>query len=196
MDTRANEPRMTLAEFLRWDDGTDARYELVDGRIVGVAPPNDAHGTIVMNIGFAIRSQLRPPCRVAAEAGILRPNRDDSYYVADLGATCGPAADRRQHLPEPVLIVEVLSPLTEDHDRGRKVPDYREIPSLQEILVVASQERRVELWRREGDRWRVEGRVEDLIGEATVGLASCDASIPLAAIYAHVDLGGSAQQAS
>ena len=62
------------------------------------------------------------------------------------------------------MIVEVLSPSTEDHDRGRKVPDYREIPSLQEILVVASQERRVELWRREGDHWRV----EDLIGEATV----------------------------
>jgi len=192
MATRANELRMTLAEFLRWDDGTDARYELVDGRIVSMAPPNDAHGTIVMNIGTEIRSRLRPPCRVAAEAGILRPNRDDSYYVADLGVTCGPAADTRQHLPEPVLIVEVLSPSTEDHDRGRKVPDYREIPSLQEILVVASQERRVELWRREGDHWRV----EDLIGEATVRLASCDASIPLAAIYAHVDLGGSAQQAS
>jgi Uma2 family endonuclease len=192
MATRADELRMTLAEFLRWDDGTDARYELVDGRIVGVTPPNDAHGTIVMNIGFAIRSQLRPPCRVAAEAGILRPNRDDSYYVADLGVTCGPAADTRQHLPEPVLIVEVLLPSTEDHDRGRKVPDYREIPSLQEILVVASQERRVELWRREGDHWRV----EDLIGEAMVRLESCDASIPLAAIYAHVDLAGADQPVS
>ena len=189
MAKRADELRMTLAEFLRWDDGTDARYELVDGRIVAMAPPNDAHGTIVMNIGFEIRSRLRPPCRVATEAGILRPSRDDSYYVADLGVTCGPAADTRQHLPEPVLIVEVLSPSTEDHDRGRKVPDYREIPSLQEILVVASQERRVELWRREGDHWRV----EDLIGEATVRLESCEASIPLAAIYAHVDLAADRQ---
>lgn len=183
---------MTLAEFLRWDDGTDARYELVDGRIVSMAPPNEAHGTITANLVVALASALRPPCRVPTEAGILRPDRDDSYYVADLGVTCGPAADTRQHLPEPVLIVEVLSPSTEDHDRGRKVPDYREIPSLQEILVVASQERRVELWRREGDHWRV----EDLIGEATVRLASCDASIPLAAIYAHVDLAGSEQQAS
>jgi Uma2 family endonuclease len=157
-----------------------------------MAPPNDAHGTVVINIGAEIRSRLRPPCRVAAEVGILRPDRDDSYYVADLGVTCGPAADTRQHLPEPVLIVEVLSPSTEDHDRGRKVPDYREIPSLQEILVVASQERRIELGRREGDHWRV----EDLIGEATVRLASCDVLIPLAAIYAHVDLAGSDQQVS
>jgi Uma2 family endonuclease len=192
MATRANELRMTLAEFLRWDDGTDVRYELVDGRIVSMAPPNDAHGTITVNLAVALANALRPPCRVAAEAGILRPNRDDSYYVADLGVTCGPAADTRQHLPEPVLIVEVLSPSTEEHDRGRKVPDYREIPSLQEILVVASRERRVELWRREGDHWRV----EDLIGEATLRLESCGASIPLAAIYANVDLDGNERQAS
>jgi Uma2 family endonuclease len=192
MATRADELRMTLAEFLRWNDGTDARYELVDGRIVSMAPPNDAHGTIVASIGFEIGNQLRPPRRVATGAGILRPNRDDSYYVADFGVSCGPAADTRQHLPEPVLIVEVLSPSTEDHDRGRKVPDYREIPSLEEILVVASQERRVELWRREGDHWRV----EDLIGEATVRLESCDTSIPLAAVYAHVDLAGTDRQAS
>src|SRR5918996_2965204 len=192
MAKRADELRMTLAEFLRWNDGTDARYELVDGRIVAMAPPNDAHGTIVMNIGFEIRSRLRPPCRVATEAGILRPHRDDSYYVADLGVTCGPAANTRQHLPEPVLIVEVLSPSTEDHDRGRKVPDYRAIASLQEILLVASGERRVELWRREGDHWRV----DDLIGETTVRLESCDASIPLAAIYAHVDLAGTDRQVS
>jgi Uma2 family endonuclease len=192
MATGADELRMTLAEFLRWNDGTDARHELVDGRVVSMAPPNDAHGTIVMNIGFEIRSQLRPPSRVAAEAGILRPDRDDSFYVADLGVTCGPAADTRQHLPEPIRIVEVPSPSTEDHDRGRKIPDYREIASLQEILVVASRERRVELWRREGDHWRV----EDLIGEASVRLETCNASIPLTAIYANVALPDPDQKAS
>jgi Uma2 family endonuclease len=189
MATRADRPHMTLAEFLTWNDGTDTRYELVDGRVTAMAPSNDAHGTIVMNIGFEIRRQLRPSCRVATEAGILRPNRDDAYYVADLGVTCGPAADRRQYLPEPILIVEVLSPSTEDHDRGRKVGDYREIPSLQEILLVSTQQRRLELWRREGDHWRV----EDLIGEATVRLDSCNASIPLAAIYANVALANADQ---
>ena len=31
--------RMTLDEFLRWDDGTETRYELVDGFPVAMAPP-------------------------------------------------------------------------------------------------------------------------------------------------------------
>ena len=44
------EKRMSLAAFLEWDDGTDARYELLDGRIVAMAPPIEAHGTIVANL--------------------------------------------------------------------------------------------------------------------------------------------------
>jgi Uma2 family endonuclease len=192
MATRADELRMTLAEFLRWNDGTDARYELVDGRILSMAPPNDAHGTITVNLAVALANAFKPPCRVATEAGILRPDRDDSYYVADLGVTCGPPADARQWLPEPILIVEVLSPSTEDHDRGHKVPDYREIPSLQEILLVSTEQRRLELWRRAGDHWRV----EDLIGDATVRLESCNASIPLATIYANVAFGAADQSAA
>jgi Uma2 family endonuclease len=42
MATAANHLHMSLAEFLDWDDGTDTLYELVEGRIVAMAPPNDA----------------------------------------------------------------------------------------------------------------------------------------------------------
>ena len=38
---------MTVDEFLAWDDGTDTRYELVDGTVRAMAPPAGAHGTIV-----------------------------------------------------------------------------------------------------------------------------------------------------
>ena len=40
------EKRWTVEEFLAWDDGTDHRYELVDGEVVAMAPPSEAHGTI------------------------------------------------------------------------------------------------------------------------------------------------------
>ena len=35
--------RMTLDEFLHWEDGTDTRYELIDGFSVAMAPPAEAH---------------------------------------------------------------------------------------------------------------------------------------------------------
>jgi Uma2 family endonuclease len=80
---------------------------------------------------------------------------------------------------EPVLVVEVLSPSTGQVDRWRKVADYRTLPSVREILVVFSDECRVEVQRRTPDGWRV----EDLIGQAEIALACCSDPIPLDAIY-------------
>ena len=80
---------------------------------------------------------------------------------------------------EPVLIVEVLSPSTDQVDRWRKVADYRTLPSVREILVVFSDERRVEVQRRTPDGWLV----EDLIGQVEIALSCCDAPVSLDAVY-------------
>ena len=48
---------------------------------------------------------------------------------------------------EPVLLVEVLSPSTGQVDRLRRIADCRTLKSVQEILVVFSDERRVEVQR-------------------------------------------------
>ncbi len=181
MATAAPE-RMTLAEFLEWDDGTDTRYELVAGRPVAVPPPAEAYGTIVGDLTFRIGSRLTPLHRAVLQAGIALPGRDDAYYEADLAVTCAPPERGRRHVAEPVLIVEVLSPSTAQHDRGTKLPDYCELPSVREILLVLSTERRVELWRRDGPRWTV----ERLIGEAVERLEAIDAAIALAAVYANL----------
>jgi Uma2 family endonuclease len=58
------------------------------------------------------------------------------------------AADRSgTTITNPTLLVEVLSPSTEEVDRGSKRRDYQLIPSLQEYVLV-SQEPRVEIYRR------------------------------------------------
>jgi Uma2 family endonuclease len=173
------EKRWKVEEFLAWDDGTDRRYELVDGQIVAMAPPSEAHAAIVVNLGAELRSRLKPPCRVLAEAGVRLPDQPDTYYQADLVVTCAPLDRARHHVEDPVLIIEVLSPSTEVHDRGRKVEDYSRLPSAKEILLVSSEERRVRSWRRDGRRWIV----EDLIGEAELGLETVPEPIALAAIY-------------
>lgn len=50
-------------------------------------------------------------------------------------------------------LVEVLSPGTEDNDRGEKREHYFTIPSLREYLLVSQTERKMELYRRTGDVW-------------------------------------------
>jgi len=51
----------------------------------------------------------------------------------------------------PLLIVEVLSPSTEDYDRGKKFELYRTIPSFREYLVVHQDRRHVEHYSKQDD---------------------------------------------
>jgi len=83
-----------------------------------------------------------------------------------------------------VLIVEVLSPTTEDDDRKVKLPDYRRLPSVQEILYVDPARVYCELHRRlDGGRWETV-ILTDLA--ESLSLAVCDAEIPLGDVYANV----------
>lgn len=169
----------TLDEFLAFDDGTDTRYELFDGQVVAMAPASDVHGALVARLVARIATGLRPPCEAVIEAGIVPPERADSWYQADLAVTCA-GLQGQQFIAEPILIAEVLSPSTAATDRERKLPDYRTIASLQDILVVSSTEPRIEHFRRESDGWKI----HDLRGQGTLRLETFDLTMDLAELYA------------
>jgi Uma2 family endonuclease len=179
--------RMTVAEFLGWEDGTDTRYELLDGTPVAMAPPAVAHGMLSLRLGARIEAALRarPPRIGQSEAGIVKPDRDDTCYIADLAVTCIPPPPGQQLLAEPVLIVEVLSPGTAVYDRQTKVADYRRIPSVEEILLIDSASVFAEVLRRSGEQWiteLVQGR------EATLSLASISLTVTMADLYEEIEI--------
>jgi Uma2 family endonuclease len=178
----------TLDEFLAFDDGTDTRYELFDGQMVAMPPASDVHGALVARLAVRIGGALRPPCEVVIEAGIVPPERADSWYEADLAVTCA-GLTGQQFVAEPRLIVEVLSPTTAATDRDRKLPDYRTIPSLEDILVVSSSEPRIEHNRREADGWKI----RDLRGGGTLRPEAFDITLDLGELYAGVLAPGGAQ---
>jgi Uma2 family endonuclease len=179
--------RMTLAEFLRWEDGTDTRYELLGGCPVAMAPPAIAHGILALRLGARIDAALRSrsPCFGQSEAGIARPDRNDTCYIADLAVTCTPPERGQQLLQDPLLIVEILSPGTALYDRQTKVSDYRRIPSVQEILLIDSASIFAEVLRREGDRW-----ITEIVRspQATLSLASIGLTAALSELYEGIDL--------
>ncbi|OHC73702.1 MAG: hypothetical protein A3G18_03840 [Rhodospirillales bacterium RIFCSPLOWO2_12_FULL_58_28] len=171
---------MTVEEFLVWDGGADTRYELVGGDVTAMSPTGEAHGTIVTNLAAELRSRLQPPCRAVTEAGVRLAERDDTYYQADLLVTCSPAVPKATFPANPTVIIEVLSPSTESYDRGTKVPNYRAQPSIREIIMVSSSDRKVEVWHRTPDGWAV----ADVVGsDAVLHPASIGIEIPLSAIY-------------
>jgi Uma2 family endonuclease len=173
---------MSVADFLRWEDGTDRRYELVGGFPLAMAPPARAHGILCARLAGVIDAGLRSrrPCTAQTEAGITRPDRDDSFFVADIAVTCRPYERGEQLVRDPVLIVEILSPGTERHDRYTKVPVYRGIDSVEEILLIDSETVYAEVLRRDGDRWitaLVRGQ------DAMLRLASTNLSVLMAELY-------------
>src|SRR5215469_2974000 len=166
--------RMTLAEFLRWEDGTDTRYELISGVPLAMAPPARAHGMLCARLGGIIDAALcsRRPCGAQNKAGIARPDRNYTFFVADLAVTCRPYERGEQLVKDPILIVEILSPSTERHDWRIKVPAYRTIDTVREILLIDSESIYAEILRREGDHWiteLVQGR-DAVLGLSSVGL--------------------------
>jgi Uma2 family endonuclease len=176
--------RMSLAEFLVWDDGTDRRYELIDGRVLAMAPPAGAHAVIVVNLARQLGNRLKPPCYAAAEAGVVPPDRADTWYQADLVVTCTPLSPGARWFAEPVLIAEVLSTATRAHDFKTKLPGYQRMPSVREILLISSEERRIERWLHEADGWQH----VVFTGDSRVPVACVNDAIALTDVYANLPL--------
>ena len=87
---------------------------------------------------------------------------------------------------DPVLIVEVLSPSTATNDRQIKVPDYRRVPSVMEILLIDSESAVAEVHRREGDRWITE--IMRGLDAAALALNSVPLNILLSILYEGIPL--------
>ena len=85
--------------------------------------------------------------RVLAASGGL-------YTYPDLSVACEEPQFADAHvdtLTNPTLLVEILSPSTEDYDRGKKAKLHRASPSLQELLFITQDSCEVELYRRQPD---------------------------------------------
>jgi Uma2 family endonuclease len=174
--------RMTLEEFLRWDDGTDTHYELIDGFPVAIAPPAEAHRILAVRLVSRIDAALagRRPCNAQIEPGVVRPDRADSYYVSDIAVTREPNEPGRQAMVDPILIVEILSPSTERTDRRLKLPIYQAMESVREIMLIYADSHHAELYRRENDRWGIQ-----LVRgtEASLVLTTVDLRISMSELY-------------
>jgi Uma2 family endonuclease len=170
---------MTVAEFLAHEDTSPNRYELVDGVMVAMNPPHPRHADIVENVGRALESLLVPPCRVyRAEIGVAAGDRERNWREPDVVVTC--VRPEAGYVRSPRLVVEVLSPSTEKDDRTTKLDFYETLPTLEAVLLVWQDERRVRL-RSRGEAGWVD---QDVIGSGTVPILELGVTLSLDEIYA------------
>ena len=148
--------KMTPEEYLEWEAKQELRYEYIDGEILAMTGGTLPHAKIYLNFYRALYPHLsQRGCEAYVSDAKVQTNQNSRYFYPDIVVTCDPddlkAKDFIQH---PKIIVEVLSPGTASYDRTKKLKYYRQIPSLQEYVLVDSEEIAVEVYRRgEGKMW-------------------------------------------
>jgi Uma2 family endonuclease len=178
--------RMTVSEFLEWDSGdtSGAIWQLRDGEPEMMAPASDAHGAIQGEAYRLIANHLVAQggrCRASVTPGVIpRLRSDRNMLVPDIGVTCSPPSGGRS-LPDPVFLVEVLSPTNETQTRAN-LWAYTTIPTVVEIWVLSSTDVAAEVLRRRADgTWPEQPEIigaKDKIRAESIGFA-----VPLQQIY-------------
>jgi Uma2 family endonuclease len=182
MSEAARQSSMTVREFLRWEDGTDTHYELVRGQPVAMAPPSGRHAVLTRNAQDTLSAKLRPPCASFFGAGVARSEDDDECRLPDVFVTCEPTPERVFTAPR--LIVEVLSPSTMKDDRTDKLDFYKSLASVDTVLLVWQDKRRVQLNARVDDGWLT----QDLVGGGRIELPALGIVLTLNDLYEGVEL--------
>jgi Uma2 family endonuclease len=164
---------MTLEQYLALDEATDGKYEYLHGRAYLLRPPSSfyekhasgqalldlagsspAHAALSMRVGRLLGNALdeEGPCTVYSSDAYVKVVQE--HVHPDVTVACGEQEEGSKYITNPIVVVEVLSPSTEQRDRGEKMQDYQALPSVQEYLLVGSETKSIELYRRTEDSWQ------------------------------------------
>lgn len=175
---------INLVEYLEAENSSQIRHEYLNGQVYAMTGGSREHNTIILNIGTQLRSRLRGSgCQVFVSDMKVRVEADNVFYYPDVVVTCNSQDTEKFFLTKPCLIVEVLSPSTENIDRREKLLTYKKIEDLQEYVLVSQDEIEVELYRKDRDNnW-----IKYILGkDDTVILDSVNLQLPMAEIYEDV----------
>jgi Uma2 family endonuclease len=180
---------ITPEQYLEIERKAEYKSEYYQGVIYAMAGGTLMHGVIIANLTAALVQALRKRNCVVCPVDVrLRVTPTGLYTYPDIMVVCGEPAycdDRKDMVTNPVLIVEVLSPSTEAHDRGFKLAHYRKLDSMQEYMLVSQHERRIERYLRQpNDQWLYS---ESTGGDASMRMESVGSSLALAEIYDKVE---------
>ena len=185
MSAARQEHPMSVAEYFALENANiDVRYEYLDGQIFMMSGGSVNHAAISANIiAFLLQALREASCLVLTSDARVKLN-DARYVYPDVTVKCGSQLQNEaQHVTEPTVVVEVLSPGTEAYDRGRKLRDYRTCPSLMSIILVAQDQAAIDVYRRQSaDIWTVQtyGITENIV------LESLNVQIPVAEVYRRI----------
>ena len=201
MAASAAQTRLTPEEYIAFErkalpDAEIIRHEYINGELIAMSGASRAHNLITINLATALHSRLRNSrCETYANDMRVSAPTTTSYFYPDIVVVCEEPRfedDVFDILLNPIILVEVLSPSTEVYDRREKFAHYRQLPSLQEYILVAQDQVRVEHYRRREEQGTAPVSGKDWIFtdfqvlDEILPLTSIQRELPLREIYERV----------
>src|SRR5262245_5251681 len=151
----ASKRSLSPQEYLAQERLADFRSEYLRGEVFAMAGASYEHTLIKDNLAREAGSQLKNgPCRDLTSDIRLNVDVTCLYTYPDVIIVCGEPQFEDEvfdTLLNPRAVIEVLSDSTEKYDRGTKFAHYRQVPSLQEYVLVAQDRPLLERYVRQGD---------------------------------------------
>ena len=172
---------LSVEEYLSGEPGSRDRHEYLGGVVYAMAGASEDHNVISLNMAFALRTHLQGKhCKVnVADVKVrLQISAEDVFYYPDVMVACDPRDTDRYFKRFPQVLIEVLSPQTEQTDRREKFLSYIQIETLQEYVLVAQDKMEVTVFRR-ANKWQPEIVCQP---EELLRLASLEFTLPLGSV--------------
>jgi len=177
---------MSLQQFLAWEERQALRFEFDGFQPVAMTGGTAAHSAIQRNILHALTGRLRgKPCQPYGSD--LKIEVVGRIRYPDAFVVCTPAAPRQTVITDPVVVFEVLSDGTANTDLVEKNAEYRTAPSIQRYIILEQTHAAAIAFVRKGEDWITEIVAGD---DAVLRLPEIGIEVPLAEIYADVELTG------
>jgi Uma2 family endonuclease len=181
--------RLTEEEYLEIERAAEFKSEFHDGQMFAMSGGSPNHSRLAVRIGSLLDRAIPGSCHVFNSDLRVKVAPARLYTYPDCFVICGDLEyfqDHQDVVTNPLLIVEVLSPSTQDYDRGKKFELYRTIESFREYLIIHQDARHVEHYSKQNEGgWLL----RDHIGEESSFAIPClNTIISLAELYAAIDL--------
>ena len=149
--------RFTFREYLSVDEASSAKHEYLHGVILGMAGGTPEHARLTAAVVTALGRALEgKPSVVFSEALRVRAVQTGFAGYPDVTVVCDELLrdpEDKNTVTNPTAVVEVLSPSTEDYDRGEKLRQYQSISSLRYVVFVHHDRVQLDVWSRDGTAW-------------------------------------------
>jgi len=138
--------KMTVDEYLAWAQDKPGRFELYAGVVYAMTPERAGRATVKFAVQAALRAAIRRsgvPCHMLPDGMTVRIDANTAHEP-DALVYCGEKLpDSAVEVPNPVIVVEVLSPSTRHIDASAKLARYFHVRAVQHYLIVDPDQRLV-----------------------------------------------------